>query len=69
LQFGLKKTAIVFNRGHRVAVYVTSSSKNAYEVHPNTYEQVMSYDKSPVANSTIRLSAEHPSCVILPVVE
>jgi len=66
LQFGLKNSAIVFNRGHRIAVYVTSSSKNAYEVHPNTFEQVKSYDKSPVANNTIHLSAEHPSCVILP---
>lgn len=68
LQFGLKNTAIVFNRGHRIAVYVTSSSKGAYEVHPNSYEQVMSYDNSPTAHNTIHLSAEHPSCVILPAV-
>lgn len=69
LQFGLKNTAIVFNRGHRIAVYVTSSSRNAYEVHPNTYAQVASYDSSPVAHNTIHFSAEHPSCVILPVAE
>jgi predicted acyl esterase len=67
LQFGLKNTAIVFNRGHRIAVYVTSSSKAAYEVHPNSFESVDSYADAPVAHTTLHLSSDHPSCIILPV--
>lgn len=67
LQFGLKNSAMVFNRGHRIAIYVTSSSSPAYEVHSNRYEPVNSYEDAPVAHTTIHLSEDHPSCVILPV--
>jgi hypothetical protein len=49
-------------------VYVTSSSKEAYEVHPNTFEPVKLIDQAKVARSTIHLSADHPSKVILPVI-
>ena len=61
-------TALVFNAGHRIAVHISSSSNPAYEVHPNTYEQVKSIDEARVAHNTVHLSAEHPSKLILPVV-
>jgi len=68
LAFEFNSTVVAFNPGHRIGVYITSSSTPAYEVHPNTYEPVASYEKSPVAHNAIHLSAEHPSCVILPSV-
>ncbi|MBL8795350.1 MAG: CocE/NonD family hydrolase [Planctomycetia bacterium] len=68
LQLDLWSTALVFNKGHRIGVYVTSSSKEAYEVHPNTFEPVKSIDGAKMAKNTIHLSAEHPSKVILPVI-
>ena len=68
LKLALWSTALVFSKGHRIGVYVTSSSKEAYEVHPNTFEPVKSIDQAKVARNTIHLSAEHPSKVILPVV-
>lgn len=68
LKMDLWSTALVFNRGHRIAVLVTSSSHPAYEVHPNSYEPVMSMDKAPVALNAIHLSADHASRLILPVV-
>ncbi len=68
LGFDLWSTAIVFEKGHRIGVYITSSSSPAYEVHPNTFEQVKSYDASPVANQKIYVSSESPSCIILPVI-
>ncbi|MBM4045698.1 MAG: CocE/NonD family hydrolase, partial [Planctomycetes bacterium] len=68
LKMDLWSTALVFNRGHRIAVLVTSSSNPAYEVHPNSYEPVMSMDKAPVALNAIHLSADHASRLILPVV-
>jgi uncharacterized protein len=61
-------TALVFAKGHRIAVHISSSSDPAYEVHPNTYEQVNSIDEARVANNTVHLSAKHPSKLILPVV-
>jgi putative CocE/NonD family hydrolase len=66
LTFPLNSTAVVFARGHRIGVYVTSSSTPAYEVHPNTYEQVHSYDHSPTARQRIWVSAVQPSGIILP---
>lgn len=68
LDLDLWSTALVFNKGHRIAVYVSSSSKDAYEVHPNTYEPVGSIDQSRKARNTIHLSADHPSKVVLPVI-
>ncbi|HCE46229.1 MAG TPA: X-Pro dipeptidyl-peptidase-like protein [Lentisphaeria bacterium] len=67
LRMDMWSTAIAFEKGHRIGFYVTSSSAQAYEVHPNTFEQVKSYEKSPVASQVIHVSAENASCVILPV--
>jgi predicted acyl esterase len=68
LKLDLWSTALVFNKGHRIGVYVTSSSKEAYEVHPNTFEPVKSMDQAKAARNTIHLSTEHPSKVVLPVI-
>lgn len=68
LRMDLWSTAIVLDKGHRLAIFVTSSSSTAYEVHPNSYEPVMSYDNSPIAHQTILLSAKYPSHVTIPVV-
>ena len=68
LKMDLRSTAILLDKGHRLAVLVTSGSKPEYEVHPNTFEPAMSFDKSPVAHQVIHLSSRHPSCITLPVV-
>lgn len=79
LDFNLRPTAIAFNKGHKIGVIITSSSSPAFEVHPNSYEevtnfsgpyeQVSSYPDAPVANNTVYFSKKYPSCVILPVIE
>ena len=68
LMMDMWSTAIVFNAGHRIAVHITGSNSPKYEVHPNSYEPVYSYDHSPVARNALHLSADRPSCVILPCV-
>jgi len=68
LKMDLWSTAIVLDKGHRLAVLVTSSSSTAYEVHPNSFEPVMSYEKSPIANQTLYLSKDYPSHITVPVV-
>jgi len=61
-------TALVFNRGHRIGLHISSSSTPAYEVHPNTYEPVSSMAEARVAKNTVHMSAAYPSRLILPVV-
>jgi predicted acyl esterase len=56
------------NKGHKIAVHVSSSDSPAYEAHPNTFEPVASIDKAAVAKNTVHLSADHASKVILPVI-
>ncbi|HOI56573.1 MAG TPA: CocE/NonD family hydrolase [Phycisphaerae bacterium] len=64
----LWSTALVFNKGHRIALYVMGSSDPAFEVHPNTYEPAGSIDEARVAHNTIHMAAGKASRLILPVV-
>lgn len=68
LTMDMWSTALVFNKGHRIGVHISSSNSPKYEVHPNTFEPADSFDASPVATNSIHLSAEHPSSLVLPVV-
>ncbi len=68
LAFDCNSIAAVFNKGHRIGVFVTSSSHPAYEIHPNTYEPVGSTAEMKPTRQTIHMSPEHPSSIILPVI-
>lgn len=62
-------TSIVFNKGHRVRVHVTSSSAPAYDPNPNTGEPLRWSDRMNVAHTTIHISSAFASLVELPVVQ
>ncbi len=68
LTIDLWSTALVFDKGHRIAVHVTSSNAPRYEVHPNSYEPVDSFKNAPIANNTIHTGGNNPSRLILPVI-
>jgi predicted acyl esterase len=61
-------TALTVNTGHRLGVRVSSSSFPRFEVHPNTWDAIDSYDKSVVAHNSVHISRDHASRLILPVV-
>ncbi len=69
LTMDMWSTALVVNKGHRLAVHISSSNNPKYEVHPNTFQPVTSYETSPIANQQVHFSAEHPTHLILPVVQ
>ncbi len=58
-------TSIVFNKGHRIALHVTSSNYPRFAVNPNTRDG----KGKQVATNTIWHGEEHPSALVLPVVE
>lgn len=68
LTIDMWSTALVFNRGHRIGLHISSSNSPKYEVHPNSFEPVNSFDASPIAKNAIHLSTAHPSSLVLPVV-
>jgi uncharacterized protein len=64
----LSSTSIVFNRGHRLRVHVTSSCAPGYDPNPNTGERLRWSERTEVAHNTIHFSSRCPSHVELPVV-
>lgn len=69
LAFDCNSMAAVFNTGHRIGVFITSSSHPAYEVHPNTYAPATSPADMKPAEQSILMSPQTPSAIILPVVK
>jgi predicted acyl esterase len=68
LSLNLWNTALMFEQGHRIALQLTGSNAPRYEVHPNSFEPVKSYEGAPVAHVSVEMSAQRPSRLILPVV-
>ncbi|TFH04281.1 MAG: CocE/NonD family hydrolase [Spirochaetales bacterium] len=69
LTVDLWSTAIVFDAGHRIGLYVTNSDAGRFAVHPNSWDPVASYRGAPIAHNTLHLSGNHSSRVVIPVVK
>ena len=63
----LWSTSLVFNKGHRIRVVVSSSNTPRFEPNPNTGATHYVAGKSRVATNTVHLSTSHPSQVLLPI--
>jgi hypothetical protein len=69
LEIDLWHTAITFEKGHRIAVHVTSSNSPRFEVNPNTGEAPGAAKLKPrVATNTVHHDAARPSALVLPVI-
>lgn len=64
----LWSTSLVFNKGHRIAVHVSSSNSPRFDPNPNTGKPLRADDETRVANNTIHHSSKYPSRILLPVV-
>ena len=67
LGFDLWDTLITFEKGHRIAVHVTSSNNPRFDVNPNTGENPGPNAKPRVAKNTIYMDAGRPSAIQLPI--
>jgi predicted acyl esterase len=61
-------TSIVFNRGHRIRVAVTSSSLPRFDVNPGTGRPWKDGEPAVRQTNRILIDRANPSCIILPVV-
>ncbi len=68
LSIDLQVTSNVFRRGHRIGVDISSSNFPRFDRNLNTGLNNNTTSELRVAQQTIFHDAQHPSCVILPVV-
>jgi uncharacterized protein len=62
-------TSLVFRRGHRIRLDVSSSNFPRFDVNPNTGEPMNDNRRWQTADNTIYSDAGHPSELILPVID
>lgn len=60
-------TSLVFNRGHRIRVDVSSSNAPRFDPNPNTGHPFRADKETRVATNTIYFSKQYPSRIVLPV--
>lgn len=65
----LWSTSLVFNKGHRIAVHISSSSDPRFDPNPNTGKPQRADNEMRVATNTIHHSRTYPSRILLPVVK
>jgi putative CocE/NonD family hydrolase len=67
LNVDLWSTSLVFNRGHRIRVAMSSSNSPRFEANPNTGKPFRADKETRVAKNTLHLSSKYPSHIVLPV--
>jgi hypothetical protein len=66
IEVDMWSTSYIWNTGHRIRVAVSSSNYPRFLNNPNTNDPMAQNTTYNVAQNTIYLDADHPSCVILP---
>jgi putative CocE/NonD family hydrolase len=64
----LYPTSLVFQKGHRIRVDISSSNFPRFDVNPNTGEPLNDNRRTAAAINTIYHDAQHPSQIILPII-
>jgi uncharacterized protein len=65
----LWSTSLVFNKGHKIRVLVTSSNAPRFDPNPNTGHEFRADKETRVATNTVHLSAGHCSKIVLPIMD
>lgn len=65
----LWSTSLIFNKGHRLAVHLSSSNDPRFDPNPNTGKPMRADGETRVATNTIHHSKVYPSRILLPVVK
>jgi uncharacterized protein len=68
LTIDMWNTAITFEKGHRIALHITSSNSPRFQVNDNNGEAPGQHLPPRVATNTVYFDADHPSALVLPLV-
>jgi predicted acyl esterase len=70
IDLDLWSTSVIFNKGHKIRVQITSSSAPGYDPNPNTGTPFRSNAEQPQkAHIKLYTGGEHSSAILLPVAE
>ena len=69
VRIDLFPTSNLFEAGHRIRVDVSSSNFPRFDVNPNTGEPMGRHTHTVTAHNSVHLDRDHPSHIVLPVVE
>ena len=61
-------TSLVFQRGHRIRLDISSSNFPRFDVNPNTGEPLNDNRSWRVAENSVYFDPSHPSRIILPII-
>ncbi len=67
LEIDLWSISIVFNRGHRIGLHISSSNYPRFEKNPNSGDDFPNKDNLRPAVNTVHFGATCPSALVLPV--
>ena len=68
MSIDLWDTAITFEKGHKIAVHITSSNSPRFDLNPNTGENPGPNAKTRVAKNTVFMDAVKATAIKLPVI-
>jgi putative CocE/NonD family hydrolase len=63
----LWSTSLVFNKGHRLRIAISSSNSPRFDPNPNTGHGFRADQEQRVATNTLYFSKEQPSRIVLPI--
>jgi hypothetical protein len=69
VEIDLWSTSYIWNAGHRIRIAISSSNYPRFLSNPNTKDSINDNTTYNIANNTIYLDSEHPSCIILPEIK
>lgn len=67
LEIDLWSTSLIYNKGHRIGVQISSSNYPRFEINPNTGDDLPDGVDMVSAENTIHFGAKYPSVLILPI--
>jgi hypothetical protein len=69
VEVDLWSTSYIWNVGHRIRVAVSSSNYPRFLANPNTLDSIYKNTTYNLANNTIFIDSDYPSCIILPEIK
>jgi putative CocE/NonD family hydrolase len=61
-------TSVLYKRGHRIRLDISSSNFPRFDVNPNTGEPLNDNRRWRIAENTVFMDAKHPSHILLPII-